>query len=115
MKQENNYWIDENNNRWNVDFYTEEQAITHSKTLIYCTSCRDYKTNPSRYVTPKIGSRNAQTVFYWTTPNDYQVICGCFRGNLKEFETQVADVHRDNEHGLNYKKQIKKVKYLLKD
>ena len=121
MKQENGYWTDENNNRWNIAYYTEEQAIKASETFINCTNCTncrnctDYKSNPSRYVTPRIGSRNAQTTFYWTSEEDIQVVCGCFRGNLKEFEARVKRVHGDNEHGLNYKKQIKIVKYLLKN
>lgn len=39
MKKINGYWIDENNNKWDCNFYSEEKAIELSKTLIYCDNC----------------------------------------------------------------------------
>lgn len=39
MKQENGYWIDENNNKWSVEKFSEEEAIKASKSLKYCTDC----------------------------------------------------------------------------
>ncbi len=39
MKKINNYWIDNDNNRWNCLFYSEIIALEYSKTLI---NCRDY-------------------------------------------------------------------------
>lgn len=44
MKQINNYWVDENNNKWDCGIYTEEQAENFSKSLIDCHSCIDYLT-----------------------------------------------------------------------
>jgi hypothetical protein len=44
MKKINNYWTDENNNRWNRDRYTKDQAEQLSKKMInckYCTDCTD--------------------------------------------------------------------------
>ena len=40
--QDENYgrmYVDENNNRWNADFYTEQEAQTFSKTLVDCKDC----------------------------------------------------------------------------
>ena len=37
--QDENYgrmYVDENNNRWNADFYTEQEAQTFSKSLVDC-------------------------------------------------------------------------------
>ena len=39
MKQINGYWVDENNNRWNIKFYTEEAAEEFSKSLVNCYNC----------------------------------------------------------------------------
>ena len=68
---------------------------------------------PQIYITPKIGSRNAQTTFYWLDGN-VQVICGCFRGNLEQFEAKVRKVHSDTKHCTDYLNEIEKVKYLMK-
>jgi hypothetical protein len=60
-------------------------------------------------VSPKIESRNAQTTVYWTSDNDIQVVCGCFRGNLIQFEKQVKETHEDNNYAQQYFTFIKKV------
>jgi len=41
MKKVNNYWVDENNNRWDVNIYTETQAKKNSASLINCSDCSD--------------------------------------------------------------------------
>ncbi len=56
-----------------------------------------------------IGSRSKSTTVY-LSDNKLLVVCGCFRGDLKEFETAVNKTHGDNEHGQAYKAFIKKVK-----
>jgi hypothetical protein len=71
------------------------------------------KSNPQRYTTPKVGSRNAQTTIYWTNKDDVQIICGCWRGNIAEFEKQVKEVHTESEHLKPYLEQIKIFKYLV--
>jgi hypothetical protein len=71
------------------------------------------KTNPQRYVTPKIGSRDSQTSIYWTNKDDVQIICGCWRGNIKDFEKRVKKAHAKTEHLQPYLKQIKIFKYLI--
>ena len=168
MKQINGYWVDENNNRWNIEIYTEEEAEKCSKSLVNCydcdncygsSSCNDcrcccnchgccncyccrdcdncryccdcyncrncdscrycynYKQNPQRYTTKKIGSRNDQTTFYYgETENgmEVQVVCGCFRGNLEDFEKAVLETHKDNDlYRKQYLKEIEKVKVLF--
>ena len=86
----------------------------------YCYNCRhccDYKQNPQRYTTKKIGSRNDQTTFYYGETEsgmEVQVICGCFRGNLEDFEKAVLKTHKDNDlYREQYLKEIKKVKVLF--
>ena len=39
MKNSNGYWIDENNNQWNENIYSKDEAIKWSKTLNNCTDC----------------------------------------------------------------------------
>lgn len=39
LKTINNYWVDENNNRWDIEIYTEE-AEKCSKSLVNCYDCR---------------------------------------------------------------------------
>jgi hypothetical protein len=116
MKKINNRWYDENNNSWSAHYETEESARIKSDSLRNCSNCydcSDFKTNPQRYVTGKIGSRNAQTTFYWNEELN-QVICGCFNGTLEEIEARVKAVHKNNEQHLNeYLKEIDKVKYLM--
>ena len=39
MKKANGYYIDENNNRWDCNLYTEDQAKKNSESLIDCSYC----------------------------------------------------------------------------
>ena len=153
MEQINRYWVDENNNRWDIEIYTEKEAEKCSKSLVncynccdcrncyscrncincrncyscdncnYCNNCRNchycnyYKLNPQKYTTKKIGSRNDQTTFYYgETKNgmEVQVVCGCFRGSLEDFEKAVLETHKDNDlYREQYLKEIEKVKVLF--
>lgn len=130
MTEDKNYWIDENQNRWSKLFYTKEQAEKNSKTLTHCTGCTDctdctdctgctgctnctnFGKNPQRYVTPFIGSRNAQTTLYWGDGKQ-QILCGCFRGDIDNFEAKVLATHSESEHLQPYLKQIEIMKYLV--
>ena len=43
-----------------------------------------------------------------------QVVCGCFRGNIEEFEQSVFKTHADNdEYREQYLKEIAKAKILF--
>lgn len=80
----------------------------------YCRYCSDYKEQPMIYKTKKIGSRNANTTFYYDGKNNIQVVCGCFRGNLKQFEEAVLETHKNNStFKEQYLKEIEKVKVLF--
>ena len=43
MKRENDYWEDENQNKWTCNLYTKEQAQIYSNTLYKCRECIDCK------------------------------------------------------------------------
>ena len=66
-----------------------------------------------RYLTPIVGSRSSQTTIYWTNKDDTQIVCGCWKGNLLEFEKQVKEVHANTEYLQPYLKQIEIMKMLV--
>jgi hypothetical protein len=125
MKKENGYFIDENNNLWSSIFETEESAEAKSKTLQNCRSCSDcsdcsscsycsdFKSNPQRYVSKnKIGTQRMQTTIYWSEENK-QVIYGCFRGDLTQFETKVREKHARSEDLAEFLREIEIMKFLI--
>ena len=67
-----------------------------------------FENNPDRLVINNIGSRNSTIYIYWLCDLT-QVICGCFKGSLLQFEKAVIQTHRENEHGKRYIKLINKV------
>ena len=77
-----------------------------------CGECRDFKENPERIVSPKQGSRSSQTTIYWLKGQNL-VVCGCWKGNVIEFEKRVDDIHGDNEFGRQYQQFIIKAKKLM--
>jgi hypothetical protein len=77
---------------------------------INCGGCSDFKTNPERITSPKLGSRNSQTTFYWNNEKE-QIVCGCYRGTLKEFEEKIKETHGDNEFAQGYFKWIESIKF----
>ena len=131
MKKSNDRWYDENNNSWDAAIETKDSALAKSKRLIdcrgcsycsdcrgcsycsYCSYCSDYQSNPQRYITPKVGSRNSQTSIYWTTKEDVQIFCGCWRGDIVKFEERVKKVHGESIHLQPYLKQIELFKMLV--
>jgi len=74
-----------------------------------CSDCSDFKNNPQRITSPILGSRNSQTTYYWDDKRE-QIICGCFKGTLEEFEEQVKITHGDNDFSKGYFKWIELVK-----
>lgn len=66
-----------------------------------------------RYTTVKLGSRNDNTNFYYDGVDNLQVVCGCFRGNLDDFEKAVKETHGNNDYAMEYLKEIEKVKVLF--
>ena len=41
MENKNGYWVDENKNYWDERYFTKEQAILSSKSLVDCANCTD--------------------------------------------------------------------------
>lgn len=39
-----NYWVDGNNNRWAVNYFSKEEAEEESLSMVRCTNCIDCKT-----------------------------------------------------------------------
>lgn len=33
------FWVDKNNNKWNSRYFSKEEALEASKSLINCTDC----------------------------------------------------------------------------
>jgi len=58
-----------------------------------------------------MGSRDSQTTTYWTD-KEIQVVCGCFKGNLDEFENKVKEVHT-GKHLNDYSKYIHIVRSIM--
>jgi hypothetical protein len=133
METINGYYVDENNNRWNIDYYSIEEAKAASHSLTRCSDCSDcsycsdcsrclrcsrcsdcsgFKTNPNRYVGPTMGSRKSQTTTYWIG-NNIQVVCGCFRGNLDEFEKRVKTIHTGTAYESQYMLYIKTLRVIF--
>ena len=78
-----------------------------------CHNCRDFNINPQRYVTPKVGSRDDNTTIYWVG-NNVQVVCGCFRGNVDEWEAKIKETHKYNEkHLKDYLEQVEIVRKIM--
>lgn len=120
-------------NSWDANTYTQDQAEKYAETLMNCSDCRncmdcmdcsgcsdcrncrdcsgcsDFELNPQRITSAKIGSRFDQSTYYFTDKHE-QIVCGCFKGTLQEFEDRVNTVHGDSQHGKDYFKWIKAVK-----
>ena len=49
-----------------------------------------------------LGSYNRNTTFFKCKDGHIHVSCGCFSGNLEEFETKVKETHGDSKYGKEY-------------
>ena len=49
-----------------------------------------------------LGSCNRNTTFFKCKDGHIHVSCGCFRGNLAEFEAKVKETHGDSKYGKEY-------------
>ncbi len=57
-----------------------------------------------------IGSRNDTTTFFKTKENKINVICGCFRGTIEQFEKVVEETHGGSLFEKQYKISIELAK-----
>ena len=79
----------------------------------YCDNCVGFTINPQRIYSPIIGSRESQTIFYWTHDKEL-VVSGCFKGTIKEFEDKVIKKHGNNQYGQHYLKWIEAIEIYKK-
>ena len=86
------------------------------RNCIDCRDCSDWKNNPQRIISPKIGSRKDQTIVYFDKERT-QVICGCYgdiedeNRTLKDFEEKVKEKYVEgNKYRKEYLAFIEKVK-----
>ena len=63
-------------------------------------------------MTPRMGRSNRLNFLHWND-DKHEVTCGCFKGTLDELEVQVREVHGEDNHGVNYLKQIKIMRELM--
>jgi len=77
-----------------------------------CRGCEDFKSNPQRITSPVLGSRNSQTTYYWNNEHE-QIVCGCFKGTMNEFESKIKETHGDNIYAEGYLNWIKAVKQYI--
>lgn len=78
-----------------------------------CSYCHNYEIRPKQYVASGLGPREESAIFYYNG-RTLQVVCGSFRGNLKEFEKYVSNAHADSEkYKKQYLREIEKVKQLF--
>jgi len=73
-----------------------------------CLECRDWEHNPQRIVSGQMGSRNDYTTVYFDAYRT-EVVCGCFRGTMEKFASEVDRTHSDNEHARAYRAFIRRV------
>ena len=57
-----------------------------------------------------LGSENRNTTFFKCEDGHIHVSCGCFSGNLAEFETKVKKTHGDSKYAKEYLACIEVVK-----
>ena len=68
------------------------------------------KTNNDYITVTGFGSANRTTTFFRTSDNNIFVKCGCFSGNLAEFEEKVKETHKDTKYAKEYLAMVQAVK-----
>lgn len=87
---------------------------SNCRSCSFCSDCSDFKSNPQRVVSPILGSRSAQTTYYFDASKG-QIVCGCFKGTLQEFREAVIRRHGIKKpHGSSYLKWIASVEVYIK-
>lgn len=118
VKNIDGYYVDENGNKWDentnseIDAKIKSDSLKNCKNCINCSDCSDcyrcsdcygFLENPQKITSPKIGSRGGQTTIYWNGCN-VQVVCGCFRGDIKSFREKISLIHGGKKHESDYLK-----------
>ena len=68
---------------------------------IDCRGCSDFKENPQRVTSHKLGEDSRNTTIYFNYSVS-QVVTGCFRGDIEEFKKAIKEKHGDNEYAVKY-------------
>ena len=85
-------------------FYCIDCIDCNSCTI--CACCNGFKSNPNRYAKKNLGNKWSNTCIYWTG-GKVQVVCGCFSGDLKEFEKVILKKYGHDHEYISYIKQAK--------
>jgi len=106
MKEQNGYYVDENNNRWDCNLYSKEQAKRYSESLIncsdcsdcsHCSRCSDFKSNPMRICKSLHGTVKGLAQIYWIG-NNVQCVFGCWKGkSIQEFRNKTKERLGDSD------------------
>ena len=64
-----------------------------------------------------LGSENRNTTFFKCKDGHIHVSCGCFSGNIEEFENKVKETHGDNKYAKEYLAciQVAKIHFEIDD
>lgn len=93
LSQEGNTWV-----YGNATVY--DNATVYGNAMVYGNA--EIKKKTHLLEIGFIGSRDDVTTFFRTKDEEIFVKCGCFKGNIDEFEKQVQEVHGDDKHGRVY-------------
>lgn len=93
-------------NAYDADAWVYGNAWVYDNAWVYGNArvCGDARVGGDAYWLgiARIGSRNGFTTFFRTKDRKIFVACGCFRGDIDEFEAKVKKTHGDNEHAKAY-------------
>ena len=90
----------------NAEVWGDSKVFGNSKVCGYA----EIKSKNDIITISNIGSRNSTTTFFRSKDNHIYVSCGCFYGNIKEFEEKVKNTHKGNKHEEIYLKVIELAK-----
>ncbi len=118
FSQSNKAYVDSNSSNegcWNcVDCQDCQDCYNcvDCRNCVNCIGCYDFKNNPQRIISPILGSRKKQTIYYWNTEKDL-IVCGCFTGTLLDFKSRVVQEYGKEGHGVDYLKWINSVEIYI--
>ena len=113
IESENN--LSHSNNCWiygDAKVFGDTKVCGDAKVYENAEVCGDavIKSKNDIITISNIGSRNSTTTFFRNKYNHIYVSCGCFYGNIKEFEEKVKNTHKGNKHEEIYLKVIELAK-----
>ncbi|PWL51357.1 MAG: hypothetical protein DBY38_15055 [Clostridium cadaveris] len=106
LSQSDNAWVSDNAMVYG-DAWVSGNAMVYGDAWVYGNAMvygdADITKETHLITIGAIGSRNDFTTFFRSKTKEILVRCGCFRGNIKEFETAVLDEHKGTKHEKTYK------------